>query len=303
MIQDLLPRLRGRITENAPLGPTTWFRVGGRADILFRPADADDLAVFLKEKPADMAVTVLGVASNVLVRDEGIAGAVVRLGSGFADIEREGNSLVVGAGALDLNVALSAQLEGIGGLEFLAGIPGTIGGGVRMNAGAYGGDMAGRLLWVEALDQRGVTHRLSPAELGMTYRHCAVPEGWIFTRVALQGEAEDPETIAARIAEIQRQRAETQPVRARTGGSTFTNPPGAKAWELIDRAGCRGLRLGGAQVSEQHCNFLINAGDASAADLEQLGEEVRRRVKAVSGHDLQWEIRRLGRPVTEVRAA
>lgn len=291
---ERLPQARGRLTENAPLGPLTWFRVGGPAEVLFRPADAEDLAQFLGGTPADIPVTVIGVGSNLLVRDGGVRGVVVRLGRGFAEIRRSGDTLEAGAGALDLNVALTAQEQGIGGLEFLSGIPGTIGGALRMNAGAYGREMVDVTLGADVVDDRGRLRRLSLAELGLTYRHSGVPESWIFTRAILKAEPGDPLEILARIQEIRAQREASQPIRSRTGGSTFANPPGAKAWELIDRAGCRGLAIGGAQVSEKHTNFLINTGEATAADIEQLGEEVRRRVRETSGIDLRWEIRMLG---------
>lgn len=291
---ERLPQVRGRLTENAPLGPLTWFRAGGPADVLFRPADAEDLARFLAGTPADVPVTVIGVGSNLLVRDGGIRGVVVRLGRGFAEVIRTGDTVEAGAGALDLNVALSAQGWSVQGLEFLSGIPGTIGGALRMNAGAYGREMVDVVLSAEAVDDEGRIRKLPLAELGLTYRHSGVPDSWIFTKAVLKAEPGDPETILARIQEIRAQREASQPVRARTGGSTFANPPGAKAWELIDRAGCRGLRIGGAQVSEKHCNFLINTGEASAADIERLGEEVRRRVEQTSGIALRWEIRIIG---------
>ncbi len=292
---DRLPPVRGRLTADAPLAATTWFRVGGRAEALFRPADADDLAQFLAALPDDVPVTVIGVASNLLVRDGGVAGVVVRLMRGFTGITVADGDLVVGAGALDLNVALTARDHALGGLEFLSGVPGTIGGALRMNAGAYGGEMRDVVRSAVALDRRGGRHALAPADLGFTYRHCAVPEDWIFVEATLRAAPGDAAAIGARIEEIDRARGESQP-RSRTGGSTFTNPPGHKAWELIDRAGCRGLRIGGAQVSEKHCNFLINTGEATARDIEALGEEVRRRVLADSGVALRWEIRRIGAP-------
>jgi UDP-N-acetylmuramate dehydrogenase len=294
---DRLPSVRGRLSENAALANVTWFRVGGPAEVMFRPADRADLSDFLKAKPADVPVTVIGVGSNLLVRDGGVPGVVLRLGRGFVEIAVEDNELACGAGALDLNVATAAKRAGLGRLEFLCGVPGTIGGALRMNAGAYGREMKDIVLWAEAVDPRGRIHRLDRQTLGFAYRRSAVPEDWIFLGARLRGEADAPDAIAARMAEIQQARAESQPLRTRTGGSTFKNPPGAKAWQLIDRAGCRGLRQGGAMVSDKHCNFLINTGDATAADLEQLGEEVRRRVQAASGVELKWEIRRIGRPV------
>jgi UDP-N-acetylmuramate dehydrogenase len=290
-----LPAVRGRLTENAPLGPMTWFRVGGPAEVLFRPADPDDLAAFLAGKPADVPVTVIGVASNLLVRDGGIQGVVVRLGRGFADVAVEGESVHIGSGALDSNVALACQQAGIAGLEFLSGIPGTVGGNLRMNAGAYGTEIKDVLVEAVALDAAGRRHVLSPAEMQLSYRRCGVPADWIFIGATLRGRKGDPAEIAARMREIQEAREAAQPARARTGGSTFANPPGRKAWQLIDAAGCRGLRRGGAMVSEKHTNFLINTGEATAADLEGLGEEVRRRVFEQSGVTLEWEIKRVGR--------
>jgi UDP-N-acetylmuramate dehydrogenase len=296
---DRLPPVRGRITENAPLAPIAWLRVGGPAEVMFRPADSEDLADFLAAKPRDVTVTVIGVASNLLVRDGGIAGVVVRLGRGFTEIATEDDRVNVGAGALDINVARACGAAGIAGLEFMCGIPGTVGGGLRMNAGAYGAEFKDVLVDAEALDPEGGRHVLTPAEMGLAYRHCAVPEDWIFVAARFQGSAGDRVSISRRMEEIKAAREATQPVRARTGGSTFANPPGRKAWQLIDEAGCRGLRHGDAMVSEQHANFLINTGDATAADIEGLGEEVRRRVLAASGITLEWEIRRIGRTVAE----
>jgi len=300
LIERLPAGLRGRLTADAPLAPVTWFRVGGAAEAMFRPADADDLAALLAGRPEGVPVAVLGVASNLLVRDGGIDGVVVRLGRGFADIavDADRETVRVGAGALDLNVALACRDAGLAGLEFLSGIPGTIGGGLRMNAGAYGAEIKDVLVSATALDPAGRRHELDAASLGLSYRHCGLPEDWIFVEAVLKGHRDAPEAIAARIVEIQAKREASQPVRARTGGSTFANPPGGhKAWELIDRAGCRGLRRGGAMVSEKHTNFLINTGDATAADLEGLGEEVRRRVHETSGITLRWEIKRVGKPL------
>ena len=292
---DRLPRPRGRLTADAPLGPQTWFRAGGNAEVLFRPADTQDLASFLAELPQDVPVTVLGVSSNVLVRDGGVKGVVVRLMRGFTGIAVEGNEVIAGAGAPDLNVALTARDHALAGLEFLSGIPGTIGGAFPTNAGAYGGDLAQVLISAEAVDRAGKVHVVAPAQLGLSYRHSTAPADWIFTSARLRAAAGDQLAIARRIAEIDSARVESQP-RSRTGGSTFANPPGLKAWELIDRAGCRGLAVGAARVSEKHTNFLINTGDATAADIEGLGEEVRRRVFEQSGILLQWEIRRIGEP-------
>lgn len=299
---DRLPPVRGRLVENAPLGPMTWFRVGGPAEVLFRPADRDDLAQFLAARPADVPVTVIGVGSNLLIRDGGVPGVMIRLGRGFSEISvvpGERPCLVAGAGALSVTVALTARDSGVAGLSFLSGIPGTIGGALRMNAGAYGREIKDVTESADALDASGGLHRLSLSELGLAYRHCAVPEDWIFLSTVLRGAKGEVAAIAAEMAAIQAQREATQPIRTRTGGSTFANPPGAKAWELIDRAGCRGLKRGGAMVSDKHCNFLINLGDATAADIESLGEEVRRRVEQTCGVRLEWEIRRIGVPAGE----
>ncbi len=289
-----LPSVRGRLSAQAPLAGMTWFQVGGPAELLFRPADREDLAAFLAACPADVPVTVIGVGSNLLVRDGGIPGVVIRLGGPFAAITIGDGQVVVGAGALDLTVARAAHQAGLAGLEFLSGIPGTIGGALRMNAGAFSRELADVLVSAEAFDRAGTLHRVSAASLALGYRRCGAPADWVFVEATLSSEPGDPAEIAARIEAIARARAESQPVRARTGGSTFANPPGQKAWELIDRAGCRGLTLGGAQVSEKHCNFLLNPGTASAADLERLGEEVRRRVFETSGVRLEWEIKRIG---------
>ncbi len=289
-----LPPVRGRLTLRANLADITWFRVGGPAEILFKPADLADLQHFLAHLAADIPVTVLGVGSNLLVRDGGVPGVVLRLGRAFADIRAEGEIVHAGVGALDLNVALTARDASIGGLEFLSGIPGTIGGALRMNAGAYGKEMADVFRVALALDRQGGLHRLSPAEMGFAYRRSGVPADWIFVGAELAGAKAPTAEIQARLGEIQAAREASQPIRARTGGSTFTNPPGAKAWELIAASGGRGLRLGGAMVSEKHCNFLINTGGATAGEIEALGEELRRRVKAQSGIDLHWEIKRIG---------
>ncbi len=305
---ERLPPVRGRLTENAPLAGITWFRVGGPAEVMFRPADRDDLIAFLTNKPADVPVTVIGVGSNLLVRDGGVPGVVIRLGRGFADVAIDGTTVRAGAATLDLNVALSARDAGVAGLEFLSGIPGTIGGALRMNGGAYGKEMKDVTVSAEALDPTGRLHRLSLAELGFSYRHSGVAEDWIFLSAELAGARDAPAAIAARMQEIQTKREDTQPIRTRTGGSTFANPKqpeakGRRAWELIDGAGCRGLVRGGAMVSEKHCNFLINTGNATAADLEGLGEEVRRRVFEQFGVTLEWEIRRIGLPAGGVKEA
>jgi UDP-N-acetylmuramate dehydrogenase len=290
---DRLPKPRGRLTADAPLGPQTWFATGGPAEVLFRPADVEDLATFLGGLPADVPVTVLGVGSNVIVRDGGIRGVVIRLLRGFTAITVEGHEVVAGAGAPDLNVALTAHEHSLTGLEFLSGIPGTIGGAFPTNAGAYGGELVEVLISAEAVDRAGRVFTVTPGELGLSYRHSDAPADWIFTSARLRATPGDQLAIARRISQIDSARADSQP-RSRTGGSTFANPPGHKAWELIDAAGCRGLKVGGAQVSEKHTNFLINLGAATASDIEKLGEEVRRRVFDKSGVELQWEIRRLG---------
>ena len=289
-----LPRVQGRIQFDAPVGPQTWFRVGGPAEVLFRPADAADLAQFLAALPAEVPVTVLGVGSNLLVRDGGIPGAVIRLGGGFAACSVEEHRLVAGSAALDSTVAQIAVESGRRGLEFLSGVPGSIGGALRMNAGAYGTEIKDVLISATALDRKGNVHHLTLADMGFSYRHSGVPEGWIFTEATLDAPFGNPDDIATRMAEIRAAREAAQPIRARTGGSTFANPPGVRAWELIDRAGCRGLVRGGAMVSDKHCNFLINTGNATAADLEDLGEDVRARVLAATGIQLEWEIRRIG---------
>jgi UDP-N-acetylmuramate dehydrogenase len=295
-LMDRLPPVRGRLRAHVDLAPFAWFRVGGPAEILFRPADVADLAEFLSDCPADIPVTVLGVASNLLIRDGGVPGVVVRLGGEFARVRIEGDRAVAGAGALDATVAQEALAAGLGGLEFLSGVPGTIGGAVKMNAGAYGREIVDVILSATLVTRDGRVATLDRDALGLHYRGSDLPEGAIVVEAALRGTPDEPSRIARRMEEIQAQRSASQPVRARTGGSTFANPPGTKAWELIDRAGCRGLALGGAQVSEQHCNFLINTGTATAADLEALGEEVRRRVRASAGVDLAWEIKRIGVP-------
>lgn len=293
-LTPLLPPLSGRLTADADLSKVTWFRVGGPAEVMFRPTDADDLAAFLAALPADVPVTVLGVASNTLVRDGGIPGVTIRLGRGFTGVARDGDRLTVGAAMLDANAARHAQEAGLTGLEFLVGIPGTVGGGCRMNAGAYGTEFKDVTVAVEAVDRTGARHRLTPAEMGWSYRHSDLPADWIVTAATLEGRPGDPDAIAARMDEISNQRAESQPVNSPTGGSTFANPTGGKAWQLIDSVGGRGLRIGGAMVSEKHCNFLINTGTATAGDIEALGEELRRRVREEHGIELRWEIRRIG---------
>jgi UDP-N-acetylmuramate dehydrogenase len=295
-LESSIPPLRGRVAHHAPIGTQTWFRVGGNADTLVRPADADDLVVLLQQLPAATPLTIIGAASNVIVRDGGIAGVTIRLARGFGEIEAQADGIVAGAAALDVTVAETAARNALGGLEFMVGIPGTIGGAVAMNAGAYGAEVKDVLDWAEVATATGVT-RLAASDLRFAYRRAALPPRAIVTRARFRAKAGDAAAITARLNEIRAARDATQPVRARTGGSTFKNPPGAKkAWELIDAAGCRGLTRGAAQVSEKHCNFLLNLGGATAADIEALGEEVRARVKATSGIELEWEIRRIGRP-------
>jgi UDP-N-acetylmuramate dehydrogenase len=293
---ETLPPIRGRVQADAVLAAATWFRVGGAAEVLVRPADIADLSVFLQTLPLEMPVTVIGAASNLIVRDGGIAGIVIRLARGFGDVVVQADGIVAGAAALDTAVAEHAASAGLAGLEFLSGIPGSVGGAVAMNAGAYGGDVAGVLDWVEILTRQGELRCLPADELGFTYRHAALPPEAIVVRARFHAKQGDSAMIAARMAEIRASREATQPIRARTGGSTFRNPPGSKAWELIDASGCRGLTRGCAEISEKHCNFMINTGGATSADLEGLGEEVRRRVYAASGITLDWEIKRVGVP-------
>jgi UDP-N-acetylmuramate dehydrogenase len=296
-LKAAMPTLRGRLLANQPLADLTWFRVGGPAQVLFMPEDEDDLAYGLQHVPQDIAVTVVGLGSNLIVRDGGIAGLVVRLGRGFSEISIEpGHRVSAGAALPDVRVARAAQEAGIAGLAFLRGIPGAIGGALRMNGGAYGGETKDILIEARGVDRRGKRRVYTNADMGYSYRHCGVADDVIFTQALFQGVAGDPQAIAAEMDKITESREATQPVKTRTGGSTFQNPPGEKAWQLIDAAGCRGLRLGGAEVSQLHCNFLINLGGATAADIEALGETVRQRVKDHSGVVLEWEIRRIGVP-------
>ena len=291
---DQLPVTRGEIKERADLSAITWFRTGGSAEILYRPADVEDLGAFLKTLDPHIELTVLGLGSNVLIRDGGVPGVVIHLDKAFGSIEFDGDDVIAGAGALDVAVSRACRDRSLGGLEFLNGIPGTIGGALRMNAGAYGREISDVLVSAQALDLSGQTHEIPAFDFGFSYRHTDIDSSWIFVSSRLRGTPANREDIERKMAEIGNARRSSQPVQARTGGSTFKNPPGCKAWELIDQAGCRGLTVGDAQVSEQHCNFLINLGNASASDLETLGEEVRRRVKANSGFVLEWEIRRIG---------
>ncbi|NKC32193.1 UDP-N-acetylmuramate dehydrogenase [Falsiroseomonas selenitidurans] len=289
-----LPPLRGRVQAAAPLAPLTWFRVGGPAEWLVRPADADDLLLLLRDLPKAVPLTVIGAASNLIIRDGGVRGVVLRLaGRGFGAVVAEADGIIAGAAALDAVVAEHAAAAGLAGLEFLSGIPGSIGGAVAMNAGAYGREVVDALDWAEVATPAGLL-RLDAAGLRMAYRHAELPPRGVVVRARFRAMPGDATRIAAEMGRIRAAREATQPVRARTGGSTFRNPPGAKAWALVDAAGCRGLRLGGAQVSELHANFLLNTGDATAADIEGLGETVRARVLAQSGETLDWEIRRIG---------
>lgn len=289
-----LPIIRGSYRFEAPLAKTNWFGVGGPAEVLFKPEDTDDLAQFLKHKPKYLPVTVIGVGSNLIVRDGGIRGVVIRLGRGFNHAMQDGNAIVAGAAMMDVNLAQVAANHGRAGLEFLSGVPGTVGGALAMNAGAYGREVKDVLLHAEAVTPEGDVVTVSLEEMRYAYRKYNGPEGLIFTRAWFATTEDAPEAIHARIQDIQEKREATQPIRERTGGSTFKNPEGHKAWELVDQAGCRGLTIGGAQMSELHCNFMLNTGGATAAELEALGEEVRRRVKAQSSVELQWEIKRIG---------
>ena len=289
-----MPETRGKLTEGAALAPLVWFKSGGAAEWLFEPKDIDDLQQFLRDLDPAIAVWPLGLGSNLIIRDGGISGVVIRLGKAFSGIEAKGLTLRCGAGAPGISAASKARDHGIAGMEFLRGIPGTIGGAVRMNAGANGGDTAGRLIEVEAVDRKGNVHVLSNADMGYSYRHSALPEGAIVVSAIMAGESGDPAIICAEMKRIGDEREASQPLRSKTGGSTFKNPDNKKAWQLVDEAGCRGLQIGQAQVSEKHCNFLINLGGATSADIETLGDEVRKRVKENSGVELHWEIQRVG---------
>jgi UDP-N-acetylmuramate dehydrogenase len=295
-LHKLLPDLRGRLAAQQPLAPFTWFRVGGPAQALFAPADSDDLAYFLRRLPAEIPVTVIGLGSNLIVRDGGVSGIAIRLGGkAFGRIVVEADHrLRVGAGVPDVKIARAAAEAGIDGLAFFRGIPGSLGGALRMNAGAHGGETKDICVSVAALDRCGQSHRLSLAGMGFAYRHCDAAEDLIFTEALLQGQAGEPSSILAQMEHITGAREASQPIKEKTGGSTFKNPPGAKAWQLIDQAGCRGLVVGDAQVSPMHCNFLINRGAATARDIEVLGETVRRRVADTCGVELEWEIKRVG---------
>ena len=296
-LKAAMPELRGRLLANEPLAPLTWFRVGGPAQVLFTPADEDDLAYFLARLPQDVPVYPVGVGSNLIMRDGGVPGVVIRLSPrGFGQISVDGDTVRAGAAALDKRVAETAAVADITGLEFYFGIPGSIGGALRMNAGANGGETKDVLVEASGVNRRGEKRVFTNAEMGFSYRHTGVPDDVIFTSALYRGRIGEPGAIRARMDEVQAHREAAQPIREKTGGSTFKNPPGHSAWKLVDAAGCRGLRVGGAMVSELHCNFLINTGEATGEDIETLGETVRARVKAQSGIELQWEIKRVGVP-------
>jgi len=291
-----LPKVRGKLTPDAPLAPLVWFKSGGAAQWLFEPADLADLQAFLRDLDPAMPVMALGLGSNLIVRDGGVAGVVVRLGKAFAKVGRGADlTLDCGAGASGILVSSTARDAGIAGLEFLRSIPGTVGGFVRMNGGAYGGEVKDVLVDCDVVLRDGSLRTLPVEALHYTYRHSDLPEGAIVVAARFRGRPGKPEDIQAEMDRIAASREASQPLRSKTGGSTFKNPDGHKAWQLVDAAGCRGLTMGGAQVSEKHTNFLLNLGEASSADIEALGEEVRRRVKAQSGVDLQWEIQRVGK--------
>ena len=293
-----MPKLRGRLSRNVALADITWFRVGGPAEVLFTPADEADLAYFLARLPASIPIFVLGLGSNLLVRDGGVPGVVIRLGRGFARTGSEpDHRLRAGTAVPDVKLARAAADAGVAGLAFYRGIPGSIGGALRMNAGAHGRETRDVLVEARAVDRQGRSHVLATADMAFGYRHCGVPEDWIFTEALYQGSPGASADILKAMAEVAEYREAKQPIKERTGGSTFKNPPGSSAWQLIDQAGCRGLRVGGAKVSEMHCNFLINDRNASAEDIERLGETVRARVKATSDVTLSWEIIRLGLPL------
>jgi UDP-N-acetylmuramate dehydrogenase len=294
-LKAAMPDLRGRLAANQEMAPLTWFRVGGPAQVLFTPADESDLAYFLSKLPNDIHVYPVGVGSNLIVRDGGIAGVVIRLSPrGFGDVSASGDSVRAGTAALDKRVAEAAAAANIAGLEFYFGIPGSIGGALRMNAGANGGETKDVLVEARGVTRRGETVTFSNADMKFVYRNSGVEDGVIFTSALYRGRIADPESIRARMLEVQQHRETAQPIREKTGGSTFKNPPGHSAWKLVDAAGMRGFRVGGAQVSEMHCNFLINTGNATGQDIETLGETVRTRVKDNSGIELHWEIKRIG---------
>ncbi len=303
-----LPKVRGRYSENATLGRKGWFSCGGTADILFKPADEEDLQHFLQNCAAEIPVQIFGVLSNVIVRDGGVRGVTIRLGREFAGIEVEENRVKVGALALDSNVAKVAAEHGLAGLEFLSGIPGSIGGALRMNAGCYGTEIKDVLVECDAIDRQGNRHVLTPNSMNMNYRHNDAPEDYIFISATFEGMQDDPEEVKARMEAIKQKREQSQPIREKTGGSTFANPSAVelsqaglsedtKVWQLVESVGGRGLKIGGAQMSEKHCNFMVNSGGATASDLEALGEEIRKRVAEKHGITLRWEIRRIGEDI------
>jgi len=297
MMADTLPKVRGKLTPNAPLAKFVWFKTGGNADWLFEPADIDDLRDFLSALDRAMPVMALGLGSNMIVRDGGVEGVVVRLGKAFSGVKvLDDHQLECGGGASGILVSSTARDAGIAGLEFLRGIPGTVGGFVRMNGGAYGREVADILIDCDVMFPCGKLSRVPVEELAYSYRHSELASGAIVVSARFRGKPGDPAAIGAEMERIAKAREESQPLRTKTGGSTFKNPDGHKAWELVDAAGCRGLTMGGTQVSEKHTNFLINTGDATSSDIEALGEEVRRRVRENSGVELQWEIQRVGRP-------
>ena len=301
---EQLPEVRGTYEENGSLIKYTWFRTGGPAEVLYNPSDVDDLMVFMKDKPNDVPITLIGLGSNLLVRDGGIPGVVIRLGKNFANLNVRNNQILVGGGALDSSVAAAARDAGLTGMEFLSGVPGTIGGALRMNAGAFDQEMKDIVSYARVIDEKGELHNLPVEDLGFAYRRSSVPDEWIFVGAILQGTPGDRGDIARKMEEIRSYREESQPMRTQTGGSTFRNPDsgesaGRKAWEIIEGAECRGLKHGGAMISEKHCNFLINTGDATSQDLEELGEIVRKRVQSRTGVSLEWEIRRIGRSLTD----
>ncbi|GAA4028302.1 UDP-N-acetylmuramate dehydrogenase [Sphingomonas rosea] len=292
---DTLPAVRGKLTPNAPLAPLVWFKAGGAAETLFEPADVDALADFLRELDPAVPVMGLGLGSNLIIRDGGVPGVVVRLGKPFARVTKlDETTLQCGGGASGILVSSTARDCGIGGLEFLRSIPGTVGGFVKMNGGAYGRETADILVSCDVVLRSGDRRTLSPADLAYTYRHSALPDQAIVVSATFRGHVAEPDAIQAEMDRIAASREASQPLRSKTGGSTFKNPLPKKAWEVIDAAGCRGLTIGGAQVSEKHCNFLLNLGSATSADIENLGEEVRRRVREHSGTELEWEIQRVG---------
>ncbi len=296
-IKDILPNARGKIELDAPLSRLTWFRTGGNAEVLFTPEDEEDLCGFLRTLPKDVPVLPLGVGSNLLIRDGGIDGVVIRFGKKFAEISVDGDLLTAGAGATDISVAHAALDAELAGFEFLRGVPGTIGGALKMNAGAYGAEVEDIFQSARAVDRSGGVHTLTLEEMDFSYRHVGVPDDYIFISGTFEGTRDSKEKIKKRMDDIAEAREESQPLRTRTGGSTFKNPDDLSAWKLIDGAGCRGLKVGGARVSEKHCNFLINEGEATASDIEELGEEVRRRVMNNSGVKLEWEIKRIGKRI------